>query len=221
VVASAVVLAVLATLTVLLSGGATGADAERCAKLSLQSQVRERMVTGHGRRVVVIGDSYSVGLGLRDPERSWPSRLPGRVQVYGFSGSGFSRHSSPCPDVSYVERVSRALRDPTDLVVVEGGLNDTDQPEADLRAGFRALMARLTGERVLVVGPPLAPARATGAQRVDTVLREESAHAGVAYLSMTDRYLPYLDDHLHLTPAGHRAFGSIVADAIAGSSTGG
>lgn len=211
----AVVLAVLATLTVLLSGGATGADAERCARLSIQSQVRERLVTGHGRRIVVIGDSYSVGLGLRDPELSWPSRLPGRVHVYGFSGSGFSQHASSCPGVSYADRASRATRSGADLVVVEGGLNDTDQPAADLRAGFRDLMAKLDGEHVLVVGPPLAPARAAGAQRVDTVLREESARSGVEYLSMTDRYLPYLDDHLHLTPAGHRAFGSIVANAAA------
>jgi lysophospholipase L1-like esterase len=38
---------------------------------------------------------------------------------------------------------------------------------------------------------------------------------------MTDRYLPYLDDRLHLTVAGHRAVGAIVADAITGPSTGG
>lgn len=211
-------LALLATLTVLLSGGATGADAERCARFAVQSQVRERLVSGHGRRVVVIGDSYSVGLGLRDPERSWPSRLPGRVHVYGFSGSGFSRHASACPDVSYAARATRAVHAGADLVVVEGGLNDTDQPAADVRAGFRSLMTELEGKHVLVVGPPAAPARAAGARRVDLLLREECARAGVAYLSMIDRYLPYLDDRLHLTPAGHRAFGSIVADAPVGSS---
>jgi acyl-CoA thioesterase I len=221
VLASVLVLAALATLTVLLSGGATGADAERCARLALQSQVRERLVSGHGSRTVVIGDSYSVGLGLRDPERSWPSRLPGRVHVYGFSGSGFSRHASGCPDVSYAARANRAMRGGADLVVVEGGLNDTDQPEADLRAGFRALMSGLEGKHVVVVGPPRAPARAAAAIRVDAVLREESARAGVEYVSMTDRYFPYLDDRLHLTPAGHRAFGSIVAGALAEPSAAG
>jgi acyl-CoA thioesterase I len=40
-------------------------------------------------------------------------------------------------------------------------------------------------------------------------------------VSMIDRLFPYLDDQLHLTPAGHRAFGSIVADAVAEPSAAG
>jgi acyl-CoA thioesterase I len=214
--AGAVVLVLVALATLLASGGATGVDAERCARLAMQSQVRERLVTGHGRRVVVIGDSYSVGLGLRDPETSWPSRLPGRVHVYGFSGSGFSAHASGCPHVEYDDRAPHALAGGADLVVVEGGLNDTDQPESAVRAGFRTLISELGGRPVLVVGPPPAPLRADGARRVDALLRDESARAGVHYLSMADRIFPYLDDDLHLTPAGHRAFGSIVADAVRG-----
>ena len=210
------VLLVLVTLFTLLAsgGGATGADAETCARFALQSQVRERLVTGHGERVVVIGDSYSVGLGLRDPQASWPSRLPGRVHVNGFSGSGFSAHASRCPGVAYAVRAPSALRGGADLVVVEGGLNDYDQPAAAVRSGFRSLMATLEGRKVLVVGPPSAPARAAAARKVDAILRAESARAGVRYLSMSDRLFPYLDDRLHLTPAGHRAFGSIVSDAV-------
>jgi acyl-CoA thioesterase-1 len=210
------VLALMALATILASGGARGVDAERCARLTMQSQVRERLVTGHGRRIVVVGDSYSVGLGLRDPETSWPSRLPGRVHVFGFSGSGFSAQASGCPHVAYADRAPHALSDGADLVVVEGGLNDTDQPESAVRTGFRALISELGGRLVLVVGPPPAPLRADGARRVDALLREESARAGVRYLSMVNRSFPYLDDDLHLTPAGHRAFGSIVATAIAG-----
>lgn len=219
--AGAVLLALLGTFTVLVSAGATGGDAEHCVRLALQSQVRERMVTGHGERIVVIGDSYSVGLGLRDPDRSWPSRLPGRVHVFGFSGSGFSQDASGCPGASYADRAPHAMAHGASLVVVEGGLNDYDQPTADLREGFRRLVGELGSHPVLVVGPPAAPARAAAALRVDEVLREESVRAGVQYLSMADRYLPYLDDRLHLTPAGHRAFGSIVAAAITGTSAGG
>ena len=209
----------LATLlTVLASGDATGADAERCARLSLQSQARERLVTGHGDRVVVIGDSYSVGLGLRKPRTSWPSQLPGRVHVFGFSGSGFSAHASGCRDASYADRAPHAVHGRADLVVVEGGLNDYDQPAAAIRAGFRTLIRELRGHRLLVVGPPAAPVRAVDARRVDAILAEESARAGAPYLSMTGHDFEYLDDGLHLTPAGHHAFGSVVADAIAASS---
>lgn len=201
--------------SLLVSGGAKGDVAAHCARLSVQSEARERLVTGHGRRVVVIGDSYSVGLGLRRPQTSWPSRLPGRVQVYGFSGSGFSPRSSACHGVQYAARAPHALAGGASLVVVEGGLNDYDQPESDVRSGFRALMRQLRGHQVLVVGPPPAPARRAAALRIDALMSEESELAGVHYLSMSTRIFPYLDDHLHLTQSGHRAFGSIVADAIA------
>lgn len=212
--AATLVTMLTALLTVLTTGGAIGADAERCARFSMQSQARERLVTGHGRRIVVIGDSYAVGLGLHTPQASWPSELPGRVHVFGFSGSGFSAHASRCPGAGYAARAPHALRRGADLVVVEGGLNDYDQEAAAIRAGFRALMSRLRGERVVVVGPPAAPARAAGARRVDAILRAESARAGVRYVSVTGRTFDYLDDDLHLTPTGHRGFGGIVAAAV-------
>ena len=214
--AGAVIALLVGLFTLVASGGATGSSREHCSRLWTQSHAREQMVTGHGQQVVVIGDSYSVGLGLRSPETSWPSHLPGRVHVYGFSGSGFSVHSSPCPGVSYAAREPRALSHGAALVVVEGGLNDYDQPAAAIRTGFRALVARLRGHQVLVVGPPPAPVRAGAARRVDAVLRAESARAHVRYLSMIDESLPYLDDHLHMTPAGHVDFGNVVRRALVG-----
>lgn len=199
----------------LTPGNATGAEVERCAVFALQSHARERLVSGRGDRVVVIGDSYAVGLGLRDPQKSWPSRLPGQVHVFGFSGSGFSADASPCPGVSYDARQPRALRDGAGLVVVEGGLNDYDQPVSEVRLGFRRLVDSLAGRTVLVVGPVAAPARAAAARRVDAVLAEESARAGVAYLSMSGHRFDFLTDGLHLTASGHRAFGDVVARVVA------
>ena len=99
-------------------------------------------------------------------------------------------------------------------MVVEGGLNDADQPDEAVRSGFRALVRELRGHEVVVVGPPLAPARAAGAAHVDHLLRAESALAGVRYVSMTDQHFPYLEDRLHLTPAGHRQFGDVVAARV-------
>jgi len=203
-------------LTLLVSGGAKGDTAAHCARLTVQSQAREHMVTGHGRRIVIIGDSYSVGLGLRRPEASWPSRLDGRVHVFGFSGSGFSTHASACTEVSYADRAPYALRNGAALVVVEGGLNDYDQPEPAVRRGFRTLMNTLRGRHVVVVGPPDAPSRKAAARRIDAILRQESARAHVRYIPTTGHKLTYLYDDLHLTPAGHRAFGDLVARAIKG-----
>ena len=51
--------------------------------------------------------------------------------------------------------------------------------------------------------------------RVDRLLAHLSQKYGVPYVSVVDLKLPYLDDRLHLTPAGHREFGDAVAERIA------
>lgn len=190
-----------------------GASGTHCGRSAAESRVRADIVTGHGPRVVVIGDSYSAGWGLADPARSWPSALDGEVHVDGFSGSGFSAGASSCDGVAYADRV--AVASGADVVVVQGGLNDTDQPAADVRSGVRRLLGALRGYDVLLVGPPSAPSRAAAAARVDVLLASEASRAGVGYLSTLGLDLEYLDDDLHLTDAGHRAFGRAVARALA------
>lgn len=215
-VRAALVLVVLlaAVLTVWAADRAQSDDA--CAQFAAQSAERERLVIGAGRRVVVVGDSWSAGLGLREPGRSWPSLLEGRVQVFGFSGSGFSATASPCLGTSFAERARRAVRG-ADLVVVQGGLNDHDQPTAAVRDGVRRLL-RVVGDRdVVLVGPAAAPSRVEGARRVDVLLSALAEEAGVAYVSTYDLALDYLADDLHLTARGHRELGHVVAAALAAS----
>ena len=115
-----------------LSAAAT--DARHCARLAKASTERAAADTGLGDRTVVIGDSYSVGLGLDRPAHSWPAGLEGRVHVAGFSGSGFSERASGCGAVSFADRAADAIADGADLVVVEGGLNDFDQSSVDISA---------------------------------------------------------------------------------------
>ncbi|GAB3760379.1 acyl-CoA thioesterase-1 [Nocardioides ginsengisegetis] len=209
------VVLVVATLSFHLSGLARGADASRCERYAAGSVARAQAVTGAGERVVVIGDSYSAGLGLSSIVGSWPSRLSGQVHVAGFSGSGFSEHASPCGRVSFADRAPAALRGGADLVVVEGGLNDFDQPASSITAGFTRLMAELDGHRVVVVGPVAAPSRAAAVPRVDALLAELCADYDVPYVRTSGLRLPYLDDRLHLTPTGHRTFGDFVATQLA------
>ena len=192
-----------------------GAGPDRCTEFRAAAKERAALVTGAGRDVLVIGDSYSVGLGVW-AWQSWPTRLAGRVHVEGFSGSGFSREASPCGDQSYGARAAAGLRRSAGTVVVEGGLNDVDQPRRAVRDGFAALMTQLVGRRVLVVGPAPAPARATAAPGIDALLARLSEKYGVGYLSMLDADLSYLDDDLHLTAYGHREFGDRVAAALSG-----
>ncbi|WP_169799253.1 SGNH/GDSL hydrolase family protein [Nocardioides jensenii] len=193
---------------------ATSEDLSRCQRFALESKERQVIVTGAGRRIVVIGDSYSAGLGLDDPARSWPRELTGEVHVFGFSGSGFGEDASPCGRVSYDDRAARATRGGADLVVLQGGLNDVFSSEAQLRDGVRRVLERLHALHVVVVGPVPAPRRMPGATKVDTVLAQECERAGVDYISMIDLPLDYLEGDLHLTQAGHRAFGAAVATAL-------
>ena len=190
------------------------ADTGRCDRFAAAGVARAAEVTGSGAPVVVIGDSWSAGLGLEDPASSWPSRLTGTVHVAGFSGSGFSEDAGACRGESFADRAPAAVRG-AHLVVVEGGLNDYDVPDADIRSGFARLMGELRGTRVVVVGPASAPSRADEVPRVDTLLARLSASYGVGYVRTSGLDLPYLDDHLHLTPAGHDEFGEFVARRIA------
>jgi len=195
-----------------------GADPTRCQQHRLDARERSGIVTGEGPPVLVIGDSWSVGLGQDDLRRSWATRLAGEVHVAGFSGSGFSARASGCGRVSFHDRAPTALDVRPELVVVEGGLNDFDQPAAAIDHGFRGLMADLAGHAVVVVGPADAPARSGAVPRVDALLAALSAQYGVPYVSTIDLDLDYLEDRLHLTEAGHREFGDAVADRIGATS---
>jgi acyl-CoA thioesterase-1 len=199
----------------ILAAHARGAGGTPCERFAAASTQRAQQVTGSGERVVVIGDSWSAGLGLDRPVQSWPSRLAGRIHVAGFSGSGFSAHASRCGRVSFADRAPAALKGGADLVVIEGGLNDSDRSRAEIRAGFARVMRAARAYPVVVVGPATAPSRAAGVPRVDRLLRHLSARYGAPYVSTTDLDLPYLDDGLHLTATGHQAFGDAVADRIA------
>ncbi len=189
--------------------------AARCERAAVRAEERRSLDTGRGADVVVIGDSYAVGAGSK-PALSWPRRLPGRVHVDGFSGSGFSEEASPCGAVSYADRAPTVLAGhPGAVVVVQGGLNDHRQGDAAIERGFARLVQALAGHDVVVVGPPPAPDRILGVARVDALLSRLTSAAGVPYVSMLRADLDYLPDGLHPTPLGHREFGDLVAPAVA------
>jgi acyl-CoA thioesterase-1 len=222
---TASVLTVVAAVAVTSLGvvRATGDAPQGCERSRLDATERRALDTGpvaaRGTAavpdVVVIGDSWSVGSGV-DPLESWPVRLPGRVHVDGFGGSGFSAGASPCRGASYADRAARAVaHHPDALVVVEGGLNDYDQSDRAVERGFVRLMRTLAGHRVLVVGPAPAPSRARAVPRVDAALSRMATGFGATYVSMLGADVDYQDDELHPSPRGHRQFGDLVADEVA------
>ncbi|WP_139306490.1 SGNH/GDSL hydrolase family protein [Nocardioides exalbidus] len=213
---ASVVVTLVAALLAFYVADRAGAGATRCQQHRVDARERASIVTGEGEQVLVIGDSWSVGLGQEDLGVSWPDRLPGRVHVAGFSGSGFSASASSCGHVSFHARAAAAVAVVRPrLVVVEGGLNDFDRTDAAIERGFRSLMGDLVAEHVVVVGPAAAPSRAAAIPRVDAVLARLCAEYGVPYIPTDDLDLDYLDDDLHLTEDGHAEFGDAVAERIA------
>ncbi|GAA5106941.1 hypothetical protein GCM10023339_04430 [Alloalcanivorax gelatiniphagus] len=215
VVGTAAIVTLLAALIAFNVADTADAGPTRCQQHRIDARERAGIVTGEGQPVLVLGDSWSVGLGQDDLARSWARELPGRVHVRGFSGSGFSAGASGCGRVSFDDRAATALGVRPALVVVEGGLNDYDQPGTAIDRGFRGLMADLAGQRVVVVGPADAPARSGAVPRVDAQLEVLAGLYGVPYVSTSDLTLDYLPDRLHLTEDGHREFGEAVAARIA------
>lgn len=215
VVGAAVVVLLLAGLMAFHVAERAGAREARCRAHRIDALDRAAVARGLDARTVVLGDSWSVGLGLDDLGDSWPSRLGTPARVAGFSGSGFSHGASGCARVSFADRAAAAVRGGADLVVVEGGLNDFDQTDASVTLGFARLMRVLDGHRVVVVGPARAPSRADAVPRVDRLLARLSAAYEVPYVATSDLDLPYLHDGLHLTAAGHAAFGDAVRERIA------
>ena len=214
-VVAVVALALVAVFLGMYAAGRASAVDRRCGQHRDQSAERARLVTGSGDRVSIVGDSWSVGLGLDDLADSWPSRLPGQVRVAGFSGSGYSASASPCGNQSFAARVTPAVTDGAAVVVVQGGLNDFDRTDAAIERGFRRLMERLATSYVVVLGPAAAPARDDRMPRVEADLERLADEYAVPYVATSDLELDYLDDHLHLTEGGHQEYGDAVAEGIA------
>lgn len=189
-----------------------------CTRLAAESVTRAAVVTGAGERVVVIGDSWASGFGLEDPGLSWPRYLDGEVRVSGFGGTGYSRDlMARCGPISFAERVPDVISQGADLVVLEGGINDSKSDLDEVEDGFRDTLDELVGYEVIVLSAPKVDSRARAIRGVNKMMRRVSAEYGVTYINVFDLELPMLEDNTHLTVEGHQEFGEAVARRIAES----
>jgi lysophospholipase L1-like esterase len=201
------------------SAAKTSADCRRTT-----AQVRSAVATtvdGPGTHVAFLGDSYTSGYGLADPQDGYAyvlSRAVGwRAAVDGFPGSGFTTDAT-CPGERYAQRVDRIPADAA-LVLVEGGIND-QSGAAQVADASGALLdrihARVPGAAVVVVGPPLVPNSDSGVlRRVSADLARTAAAHGATYVDATGWSLPYLRDGVHPTAAGHRQFADLLGAQLA------
>lgn len=193
--------------------------ADLCEAVTAQNVQRHDdspVVTG-GPVAVVLGDSYAQGAGLDDPRASWPTPLG---QAHGWTtyvnavgGTGFS-NGGYCGGQDYRSRTAAVLAHRPDVVIVQGGLNDTDAGAWDERAAVAGVLADLVAvPQVIVVGPVAAPSR-PDADVVDEQMRAVTEQAGRRYVSALGWPVPFSSDQLHMTPAGHPQFAQLVAAAL-------
>lgn len=216
-------LVILATGAIAFRQWQVNASNERnCRAVSEWVQSRgDFAIGGDGsKRVAVLGDSYAAGEKLHDRSDGWAFQL-GRgegwtVLVDGIGNTGFTSGGF-CGDQAFGTR-AQAIKDlRPDLLIVQGGLNDTGaEPEA-VEAGADALLDEVHAmPDVVVIGPMLAPAR-EGVEDTDAALSAAAAKHSRRYISSLDWGLPLLPDNLHLTEAGHVEYAQRVAAILSSS----
>ena len=169
---------------------------------------------------LVIGDSWSAGLKQPDTTITVATWLATDVgwdaRIDAFSGSGFV-NPGPCGDEKYAARTSE-VRPTDENVVFQGGLNDVNTPgqeaqlAGDAAATLKKAAARAPTASIIVVGPPLVPARSDELVRAaDRDLAAVCRSAGVTYVSTLGWKGPLLSDGLHPTAAGSKSFAAFIA----------
>ncbi len=160
---------------------------------------------GRALRYVAMGDSYTIGTSVNEPER-WPDQLVGALAadpvrldlVANLAVNGFTS-----ADVIAVELPGLADLKP-DFVTLLIGVNDVVQgvPDAKYRERIgeilATLRARLPANRILVVTTPdytVTPAGAeygdpaakrAGIRRVNAIATEEARRVGIAVVEIFD-----------------------------------
>ena len=186
-----------------------------------------------GRRdlAVYFGDSYFVGALGQATRSSTMARLSAKrlgyaaVRVRGGAGTGFARANPVSGVPPYLQQVRAGAlqaRQP-DLIVIEGGSNDTDQAKWRVRrnAGLVLALARSKhpDAMLVLVGPLDVDGDLADTTPVNGALRKEAAERGVPYLDVRRWLAGHRDlvgpDGIHPTAEGHQLLGRKLARALA------
>jgi acyl-CoA thioesterase I len=173
-----------------------------------------------GPTVIFLGDSYTQGVGLTNIRDDYAyvaaTALRWRPVLNGAGGTGYV-NGGPCHGQQFAARVRQVVPARPTFLVVQGGLNDYRSSHTEIADAARQLYAHLRRQlpatRVVVVGPHPVP-KVHDVSPVIDALREAAAGAHVAYIDTSAWPLSFEKDGIHLTVAGHQAFGRKLAEAI-------
>ena len=157
--------------------------------------------------VAIIGDSYTAGDVLVDRTDAWSYSIGGTLA--GIGSTGFVS-GGYCGDSAFTARIDAVVATKPDVLLIQGGLNDTGSSVDDIAQAVKILLeASCTVPSVFIIGPVDALAR-EGVPAVDSALSEAATRAGVKYISAIGWQVEFGHDNLHLTPAGHIDFAARV-----------
>jgi len=194
----------------------TSTSTAACKAANAEARQMTGPFTFGSKRVDVLGDSYSVGTTLSDPqEEAWDILLARRehwnLTVRGIGRTGFV-NGGYCGNQTFPLRVGQVVADNPQIVIVEGGLNDAGQ--SGIGAAARAVLAKIPATiRVVVIGPTDAPGRSGADKKI--IDRELAAAAGSRYVSPLRWQLQFGPDGIHMTAAGNRVLADHLPTAFA------
>lgn len=192
---------------------------QACAAIRADGRSADTVdVIGSGPlRITVIGDSYAAGDTLADRTDAWvddfAAEADATVTVLAEGGTGFTNPGF-CGDNTFGSRVDRIAATKPDLVIIEGGLNDTGASAEDEQTAVHSVLRGLGAFDVVVVGPVAVPA-VTGEAKVDASLEKAAGSAKVRYVSALRWDIDLGADDKHPSARGHREFARRLAAAIA------
>lgn len=176
-----------------------------------------------------IGDSYAYGERASSSTRSYPRLVCAAhnalCDVNAQVGTGYVNKSTIAGRQAFADRIQYLAQNgrAPDLIVVQGGLNDSgkaDEVRAAASKTFAAIKAAFPTSKVIVVGPVITPgARAADTVRVRDAIRAATRTAGSTFLDpMAERWVtdPALfdADRVSLNDRGHKIFADRILEGI-------
>ena len=188
--------------------------------------------------MVVVGDSITAAAGASQPWRGWATLLGEMlgiddIRVSGVGSSGYLNRGRG-PYLTFRERITDVLNavngGPPDMVVIAGGINDSQLPPAQVgaeaEAYYRALRAGAPDMIIVVLGPFAGYPGYTGnmlPQLRDELFRAASRVDRVQTVDVTNWVTPDSRDNIfrdggadgpHPKDTGHALYAQLAQDAI-------
>jgi lysophospholipase L1-like esterase len=176
--------------------------------------------------VVVVGASFTAGVGAGEPIHAWPyllgHLLGWRVVAKGVPGAGYVRPGAGRRGPmrrEVAELAFRRLRPA--MVILQAGHNDVGEPLSLVRRGVvqtvRAVRRDAPEARLALLTVFVATGLETAADRStdDTIIAAAKSVDPAAIIMNPGRWrFPRIADHLHPTPAGHMWIAYRVAEQL-------